>query len=35
MKVKSQFVGYLVFQGVICSRIKCRVVAMDLRAHGE
>lgn len=23
------------FQTVICSRINCRVVAMDLRAHGE
>ncbi|KAF4077408.1 hypothetical protein AMELA_G00207930 [Ameiurus melas] len=27
--------SWAVFTGVICSRIKCRVVAMDLRAHGD
>lgn len=35
LNFKWQCVGYLLFQGVICSRINCRVVAMDLRAHGE
>uniref|UniRef100_A0A8B9JU20 Protein phosphatase methylesterase 1 n=1 Tax=Astyanax mexicanus TaxID=7994 RepID=A0A8B9JU20_ASTMX len=27
--------SWAVFTGVICSRINCRVVAMDLRAHGK
>ncbi|GAA6105657.1 protein phosphatase methylesterase 1 [Tachysurus ichikawai] len=27
--------SWAVFTGVICSRINCRVVAMDLRAHGD